>query len=130
MAVQSFGPFDGAEEDWRSHTVRLGQYFITNQITGEKRKRAFLLSICGPQTYQLMRNILAPTLESSVIKLRTYTGEQLSVLGTLSVPVTYQDQHIKDLDLLVVKGDGPSLFGRTIYYIFGTQNFCEWSAPK
>ena len=61
MAVQSFGPFDGAEEDWRSYTERLGQYFIANQITGEERKRAFLLSICGPQTYQLMRNILAPT---------------------------------------------------------------------
>ena len=41
-----------------------------------------------------------------------YTGEQLSVLGTLLVHITYQDQHIKDLDLLVVKGDGPSLFGR------------------
>ena len=61
MAVPSFGPFDGAEEDWRSYTERLGQYFIANQITGEERKHAFLLSICGPQTYQLMRNILAPT---------------------------------------------------------------------
>ena len=61
MAVPSFGPFDIAEEDWRSYTERLGQYFIANLITGEERKRAFLLSICGPQTYQLMRNILAPT---------------------------------------------------------------------
>ena len=63
-------------------------------------------SIISERTYEQLRKNGAPSLEPSVIKLRTYTGEQLSV------PVTYQDQHIKDLDLLVVKGDGPSLFGR------------------
>ena len=69
-------------------------------------------SIISERTYEQLRKNGAPSLESYVIKLRTYTGEQLSVLGTLSVPVTYQDQHIKDLDLLVVKGDGPNLFGQ------------------
>ena len=69
-------------------------------------------SIISERTYEQIRKNGAPSLESFVIKLGTYTGEQLSVLGTLSVPVTYQDQHIKDLDLLVVKGDDPSFFGR------------------
>ena len=47
--------------------------------------------------------------ESSLI-LKTYTDEQMKVIGQLNVRVKYGDQEEK-LVLVVVGGDGPSLFG-------------------
>ena len=44
--------------------------------------------------------------------LRTYTGEQIPVKGTILVDVRYGDQHHQNLKLLVVRGSGPSLMGR------------------
>ena len=43
--------------------------------------------------------------------LKTYTGEHIKVLGSIDVNVIYKNQK-KQLPLLVVAGDGPSLFGR------------------
>ena len=48
---------------------------------------------------------------SSQIKLRTYTGEQVSVLGSYHVNVVHNSQ-MMELPLLVVKGAGPCLLGR------------------
>lgn len=47
----------------------------------------------------------------SQILLRTYTGERLEVLGEMRVHIKYGKQS-KTLTLVVVEGDGPSLFGR------------------
>ena len=47
----------------------------------------------------------------SVVRLKTYTGQNLKVLGEKNVRVEYGDQ-VKTLPLYVVEGDGPSLFGR------------------
>ena len=44
-------------------------------------------------------------------KLRTYTGEQINVMGTISANVQFKKQQ-ETLPLLVVEGDGPSLMGR------------------
>ena len=44
-------------------------------------------------------------------KLRTYTGEEIQVLGSFSPTISYKGQQ-KVLPLLVVKGDGPALLGR------------------
>ena len=43
--------------------------------------------------------------------LRTYSGERLSMLGTMDAKVQYEQQ-TKELPLTVVAGDGPSLLGR------------------
>ena len=43
--------------------------------------------------------------------LRTYTDERMTVLGQFPVQVTYGQQR-KQLCLIVVSGDGPSLLGR------------------
>ena len=51
-------------------------------------------------------------LKSSNVVLKTYTGEQIPVKGTLSVNVKYGQQQHKNLKLLVVAGSGPSLMGR------------------
>ena len=45
------------------------------------------------------------------VKLRTYTGELVKVLGTVDVVVKYEGQE-NELSALVVEGSGPSLLGR------------------
>ena len=52
-----------------------------------------------------------PKLKPTSIRLRTYTGQQLVVLGTLNALVKYEAQST-DVPLVVVKGSGPSLLGR------------------
>lgn len=53
----------------------------------------------------------APKLRSSKIKLRTYTGEPVEIVGVADVHVKYQQQE-KDMPLVIVKGTGPCLLGR------------------
>ena len=53
----------------------------------------------------------APPLHPTDVKLRTYTGEAIPVVGKLMVKVQYQGQE-EELPLVVVAGDGPSLLGR------------------
>ena len=53
----------------------------------------------------------SPVLMATQTKLRTYTGEQINVLGTISANVQFKTQQ-ETLPLLVVDGDGPSLLGR------------------
>ena len=68
------------------------------------------LSLVSESTY---RSIFGEehTLDSSDIVLRLYGGQRLPVLGTVNAQVKYGDQS-KVLPLLVVEGDGASLFGR------------------
>ena len=51
------------------------------------------------------------TLKQSSKKLYSYSGEAIPVVGNMTVCVTYKSQ-VATLPLLVVKGEGPSLFGR------------------
>ena len=68
------------------------------------------VSIISEQT---QRNLFPDvTLQHSRIKLRTYTGEPMPVLGEMTVDVTYRQNHYT-LALFVVEGNGPSLFGRS-----------------
>ena len=52
-----------------------------------------------------------PTLKRATVKLSSYTGETIKVIGAIDVAAGYQDQREK-LRLIVVAGDGPSLLGR------------------
>ena len=53
----------------------------------------------------------SPQLRKPSIRLRTYTGEELQLVGEAVVRVQYQNQQ-EELNLVVVKGSGPSLLGR------------------
>ena len=45
--------------------------------------------------------------------LKTYTGKEIPVLGTIKVEVTLGSQRkVLVLSLVIVKGEGPSLLGR------------------
>ena len=68
------------------------------------------VSLISEATYRSIGDPL-PQLHPTTVRLRTYSGEQLTVLGSLAVAVKYRNQEA-DLTLLVVKGCGPSLLGR------------------
>lgn len=50
-------------------------------------------------------------LEGAKVKLKTYTGENIPVLGQFTARVAYDDQKVT-LPLIVVQGAGPPLCGR------------------
>ena len=52
-----------------------------------------------------------PQMGTAKVKLRTYTGELVKVLGTVNVVVNYEKQEV-ELQTLVVEGSGPNLLGR------------------
>ncbi len=69
------------------------------------------VSVIGKQTYRSTWPS-APPLEPSTVKLRTYSGEELVVLVSLSVRVQYKGQTQENLPLLVIRGTGANLLGR------------------
>ena len=71
------------------------------------------VSIISEQTQQ--KHFPQATLRPTQIKLRTYTGEPMPVLGEMAVEVTYR-QSTHSLTLFVVQGNGPSLLGRSWLY--------------
>ena len=70
------------------------------------------LSIISEKTFCFLWSTQArPKLQTSSVKLHTYTKEAIKVLGLVTVKVKYKTQ-VKDQPLLVVAGEGPSLLGR------------------
>ena len=57
-------------------------------------------------------------LQESDIKLTTYTGELLEVIGKVEVEVSYDKQSAR-VPLHVLKGNGPSLMGRNWLHVLG-----------
>ena len=55
---------------------------------------------------------LSVCLSACEVKLCTYSQEPIAVLGCCYVNVTYKGQTCKEMPLIVVKGNGPSLLGR------------------
>lgn len=48
--------FDESQESWTNYAERLEQYFIANEVSEEKKVPA-LLSLIGPKTYALLRDL-------------------------------------------------------------------------
>ena len=69
------------------------------------------VSITSDTTHTGLFHLLKFPLQPTEVKLRTYTGESIPVLGELAVNVTSQGTSC-ELPLLVVKKDGQSLIGR------------------
>ncbi|XP_071949803.1 uncharacterized protein [Antedon mediterranea] len=57
-------PYDGEAEDWASYVKRLEAYFTTNGVDDDKRVPT-VLSLIGPKTYGLLKNLVAPDLPST-----------------------------------------------------------------
>ena len=63
MALQSYGtvgPFDRSKEEWTSYCERVELPLAANALENAEQRRAVLLSVCGAQTYQLIRSLVAP----------------------------------------------------------------------
>ena len=61
MAVHgTLAPFDPTEEEWVEYTDRLSYYFTANGINDNAKKRAILISCCGPATFRLMKSLVFP----------------------------------------------------------------------
>ena len=60
----SIGSFNSSQEDWLSYTERLQQYFTPYDIKDDEgsaaKKHAILLSVCGAETFHLIKSLLAP----------------------------------------------------------------------
>ena len=54
------GPFVPGREDWVAYTEWLQQYFAANDVDSANKQCAILLSSCGADTYQVIRNLVAP----------------------------------------------------------------------
>ena len=74
-------------------------------------KGAAVLLISETMYRKTWKKCEAPPLQSTKTKLKTYTGEEVPVLGTIRVEVTHCSES-KMLSLVIVKGEGPSLMGR------------------
>ena len=59
MAIGRVEPFRIGADDWDQYTEKLEQYFIANEIPDE-RKVSVLITVIGPETYRLLRNLIAP----------------------------------------------------------------------
>ncbi len=67
MATHGTVPqFDPSEDGWTTYIERLNQYFIANEVDNAGKKRAILLSNCGPHTFKLIRSLVETgTLETT-----------------------------------------------------------------
>ncbi len=54
------GQFDSVVQDWTGYTERLEQYFLANGVEDAMKRRAILLSVCGPSKYKIIRSLVAP----------------------------------------------------------------------
>ena len=76
----SIGEFNSDSETWKLYMERLIQYFAANDVESASKQHVIFLSVYGPATYQLIRNILAlvkPT-EHSFTKLVTSVEQHRS----------------------------------------------------
>lgn len=69
------------------------------------------ISVISETTYKSLQLQNSAIISPSDITLRTYLGEELPILGTTDIEVTYENQTVS-LPLVIVKGEGASLFGR------------------
>ncbi|KAL3221107.1 hypothetical protein MRX96_029618 [Rhipicephalus microplus] len=58
--VGKLDPFDPSTSEWAEYRERAELYFIANDIPSDKQTAVFL-TCCGPETYSLLRGLLAPS---------------------------------------------------------------------
>ena len=60
--MTSFGRMDefSVGGDWDTYAERLEYYIQANSIDNTEKKKAVLLSVCGADTFSLLKNIITP----------------------------------------------------------------------
>ena len=92
MAVHgTLAPFDPDEEEWVEYTDRFSYYFTANGITDGARKRAILISCCGPATFRLMKSLVFPeqlddfSFQQLVEKVKLHREPKVSITRSIIV---------------------------------------------
>ena len=57
--------FNDGSDDISEYIERVDQYFFVNDINDAKKKTAIFLTVIGSDTYNLLRNLLAPVSPST-----------------------------------------------------------------
>ena len=93
----TLGEFNPTREDWTSYAERLELYFTANDIVTEKKQQAILLSVCGAETYRLIRDqdILLSVCGAETCRLIRDQDILLSVCGAETCRL------IRDQDILL-----------------------------
>ncbi len=60
-ASLNFGTFNSSEEDFKSYSERMEQYFVVANITQEKDRVATMISMMGSRSYAKLKDLCAPT---------------------------------------------------------------------
>ena len=105
------GNEDPVELSYVLHTLRAqsGQPLEDGKPLCMEVETGAAMSLVSEKTYRSL--FPERCLQLSKACLRTYSGESITVIGQVEVEVCYEEQRVK-VPLLVVKGEGPSLFGR------------------
>ena len=93
---------------------RVAPYTITVDLNNEpvcmEIDTGASVTVINEKTYQQSK-VGLKALENVKVKLQTYTGEKIPVVGSVWIPVKYKGQQ-RDLQAVVIKGDRPNLLGR------------------
>ena len=73
--------FIPSQESWSSYTERLEYYFIANDVQDPAKKKAILLTVCGPSAFQLLKNLLQPNTPDSKSLMTVDTGASLAIIS-------------------------------------------------
>ena len=87
-------------------TVTMNEAKVTTEVdTGAS------ISVMSEHTFWDTWKGHGPQLQTSRVRVKTYSGEALKVLGSFEVDALYEEQK-ESLQLRIVTGDGPTLLGR------------------
>ena len=73
MPIGSIETYNSETEEWSSYTERFDQYVAANDIKEEAKIVAVFLTVVGGKTYNLLRNLVAPT-KPSEMKYKEIVG--------------------------------------------------------
>ena len=65
VTVGNLSAFDSKEQTWEEYCEILDQFFEANDIDNGDKQRAILISVVGPATYKLIRNLVSPNKPST-----------------------------------------------------------------
>ena len=60
VGTLGIGPFDATSSKWTLYAERMEEAFLTNDVTENRQKVAFLLSNVASKTYDLLHDLCSP----------------------------------------------------------------------
>ena len=111
--VGAFGLYKTGTEHSSTESVHSVNPYVVNVQLGKTKVNCKVEVDTGASRSTLSKRVYDSVLSNYTLQheLSSYSGKKIPVLGNISVPVKYDNQE-KVLDLIVVEGNLPALFGR------------------